>query len=139
LEEYRRIRALSIGLSPYLELIRIGSANLSANDSEHPTLSRLQRSAALLVAFANDIYSFAKEKKDGAPINLVSVLSNEFKLSIPEALDAAVETYNVDLAIFEREIATFNGLESSIRHYVNDIEDWVHGNLAWHGLSGRYA
>jgi hypothetical protein len=102
LDEYRRIRALSIGFSPYLELIRIASANLSENDFEHPTLSRLQRSATLLVAFANDIYSFAKEKKDGAPLNLVSVLSYEFKLSIPEALDAAVETYNADLAIFER-------------------------------------
>jgi hypothetical protein len=50
-----------------------------------------------------------------------------------------VEIYNEDLANFESEMATFNGADGPLGIYLQEIEDWVHGNLAWHGLSGRYA
>jgi 5-epi-alpha-selinene synthase len=123
---------------PFFDFIPLGGANLSANDFEHPTLARLRESASLLCGWANDVYSFAKETRDGYPINLVKVVANEFGLSTPAALGTAVELYNAELALFESEIAALNRMGVSIRNYVQGLEDFVHGNLAWHSLSGRY-
>jgi terpene synthase-like protein len=138
LDEYRRIRILSVAVFPFLSIISLEGANLSANDFEHTTVARLDASAALIIAWANDVYSFTKETKDGDPMNLVKVLSAEFGLSIPAAMHAAVELYNAELSFFENEIATLNGVGGNIRNYVQGLDDFVHGSVTWHGLSARY-
>jgi hypothetical protein len=138
LEEYRRVRALSIGLFPVFELIPLAGATLSTSDLAHPTVARIQMTAALLCAWVNDVYSFQKETKDGDPLNLVSVLANEYGLSVAEAMGAAAEVFNTDLALFEEDVATLDGKVEGLDDYVQGLRDWIYGNLAWTGLSGRY-
>jgi hypothetical protein len=141
LAEYRRVRALSIGLFPVFDVIQLEQIEgpiLSASDFAHPTVDRLRTSAALLCAWVNDVYSFQKEKKDGDPLNLVSVLAREYGLSVEEAMGAAAEVFNTDLALFEEDMASIEDVGDSLRHYLQGLDDWVHGNLAWTGLCGRY-
>jgi len=101
-------------------------------------VARLRASAALLCAWVNDVYSFQKERQDGDPLNLVSVLASEYGLSIAEAMGAAAEVFNTDLAMFEEDMVTLESVGEDLRCYLEGLDDWVHGNLAWTGLSGRY-
>jgi hypothetical protein len=138
LAEYRRVRTLSIGLFPVFDVIQLEGGTLSASDFAHPTVARLRASAALLCAWVNDVYSFQKERQDGDPLNLVSVLASEYGLSIAEAMGAAAEVFNTDLAMFEEDMVTLESVGEDLRCYLEGLDDWVHGNLAWTGLSGRY-
>ena len=65
-------------------------------------------------------------------MNLVSVLAREYGLS--EAMGAAAEVFNTDLALFEEDMASIEDVGDGLRHYLQGLDDRVHGILAWTGL-----
>jgi hypothetical protein len=139
-EEYRRLRAWSIGCLPVFDLIELGSGILSDEEAALPNLSRARETAALLCAWVNDVYSFPKEHADDEPMNLVSVLASQYDLSPGEALRTATHVFNTDWAVLDDLSETLREECPSLtlRAYLSGIEDWVHGNRAWTSLCGRY-
>ena len=140
IDEYRRLRAWSIGTYPVFDLIEPAHGHILPNAiAWRPDLVALRERAALLCAWVNDIYSHAKEQADGDALNLVAVLQREYGLNTQEAFGAAAEVFNTDLTMFEDQKRVVVGLHSeAVQSYVKGLEDWVHGNFSWTGLSQRY-
>lgn len=139
LSEYRRLRAWSIGTFPVFDLIELSKRPLSPAEAGAPELGVLKDRAALLCAWANDIYSFKKESDDGDPMNLVSVLARQYQLDLGEAFGAAAEVFNTDWALYQEERAHLLALKSeALNSYAGGLEEWIFGNLSWTALCRRY-
>jgi hypothetical protein len=139
-EQYRQLRAWSIGGFPVFDLIELASGVLTHEEAALPELKQLREATALLCAWVNDIYSFPKERSDKEPLNLVSVLEWHYGLDSNDALGAASEVFNTDLDVFEyvSDIIREKRPSPALVAYLDGLDDWVHGNCAWTGLSGRY-
>jgi hypothetical protein len=140
IEEYRKLRSWSIGTLPVFDLIELATGHvLPPEEAWLPALADLRERAALLCAWVNDVYSHAKEARDNDPLNLVSILSEQSGLTMPEAFGAAAEVFNADLGEFEIESAAIlTSASPGLRAYVHGLADWVHGNAAWTSASRRY-
>jgi hypothetical protein len=128
-------------VQPVLDLVELGTGVLPEHAASSPELAEARERACLLCAWVNDVYSFAKESAAGDPLNLVSVLARQYRLSVHEAVGAAAEVFNTDLAILEELTHRLaGGLSGSdpLSVYLTGVHDWVQGNLAWTGLCGRY-
>jgi hypothetical protein len=138
LDTYRIIRSESVGAYPVFDLIELEGALLEPHEVDAVSTSRHR--AALLCAWVNDIYSFPKERADADPLNLVTVLKRQYGLTADEAMGAAVQVFEIDLAIFDASCAKLREtpLRSSVEAYLRGLDQWVHGNTAWTATSGRY-
>jgi 5-epi-alpha-selinene synthase len=142
LSVYRSVRRWSIGVQPVLDLVELGLPyRLTPEMSAKRQMWELRDRAAMLCAWANDLYSFEKERDAGDPLNLVSVLRAERRLPIDRTFADAVGIYNDDLAAFEQVMQEFLadprtcGLE---RSYLDGVCDWIHGNHVWTRECRRY-
>lgn len=143
LSVYRSLRRWSIGVQPVLDSVELGLPRpLDTEMGKKEALWVLRNRAATLCAWANDLYSFDKERRDRDPLNLVSVLLRERGLGVELALADAVRLYNADLAAFDAACLAFldTGTTSSLEtSYVRGVRDWVFGNHQWTRQSRRYA
>jgi hypothetical protein len=140
LDGYRDLRALTVGAYPVFTLIE-PAASVSLDDAEatSPPFTALVRLAALLCAWVNDLYSFAKERDAQDRLNLVAVLETERGLPWSGAIDAAIAVFCADLSFFQTESLRLRASASpAALAYLGGLEDWVHGNRAWTELCGRY-
>lgn len=138
---YRELRRCTVGTSPVFAIIELGISGLvPAVEMQRPEVIEARAIAALLTAWVNDVYSFPKEAAASDPLNLVITLASEYRLDIPEALEQAVEVYNLDLAELERLIdqVRANPASDALNGYLQGLLDWVHGNRIWTRLCGRY-
>ncbi len=141
LSAYRSIRAQSVGAYPVFDLIELASEQLlSDDDAALSELASARELSARLCAWVNDVYSFPKERRDRDPMNLVAVIAREYALSDADALEQAVEVFNIVLDVLDAMAAVLRakGVSAALDAYVGGLEDWVHGNRAWTGLCGRY-
>jgi len=142
LSVYRSLRRWSIGVLPVLDLVELTLVHpLEAAMAGKESVWALRDRAATLCAWANDLYSFHKERDDRDPHNLVSVLMRERHLPIEDAFTDAVRLYNADLAAFERAILGFTIAPSTSTlevAYLRGVCDWVYGNHQWTRESRRY-
>lgn len=137
--EYRRLRAWSIGTFPVFDLIEFSKGPLSEKEAAAPELANLKERAALLCAWANDIYSYKKEANDGDGMNVVAVLKRQYGLDSAEAYGATAEVFNVDWTLFQQEKSLLLELESpALSEYAEGLEEWIFGNLQWTALCRRY-
>jgi hypothetical protein len=142
LSVYRSLRRWSIGGLPVFDLIELTLPRpLDDVMIGKESYWRLRDTASILCAWANDLYSFHKERHDRDPHNLVSVLMRERDLSDDQAFADAVRLYNADLAAFERLLDSFTLAPSSTRleiAYMRGLCDWVYGNHQWTRTCRRY-
>jgi hypothetical protein len=139
-DDYRRLRARTIGTPQVFALIELGrSTVVPAEEMRRPDVVEARRMAALLTAWVNDIYSYPNELAAGDPLNLVIALAGN-RLRPDEALAEAVELYNAELADLERIVEGIRASDGSraLATYLDGLLDWVHGNCAWTELCGRY-
>jgi hypothetical protein len=151
LDGYRVVRRDSVGAFPVFDLIELGSGLLPPEVARSPEIERARALGALLCAWVNDVYSFPKEQLDGDPLNLVTVIASSYALDVTDALGAAAQVFHTDLAFFESacddaRTAHVHARGERAAHrsvvvssYLDGLAQWVHGNTAWTGLSGRYA
>jgi hypothetical protein len=136
---YRQLRCWSIGAYPVFDLIE-----LSEGPASRPArfrLGELRYLGALLCAWVNDIHSHRKEQHDGDPLNLVTVLHKDGGLALEAAYHAAVDHYLADLDRFRAArdaLLEAPEVTDVDRAVARGLSDWVHGNNAWTGTSGRY-
>ena len=140
-EAYRELRALSVGTSPAFAIIELGRAGIVDDDEmSREDVREIRKTAALLTAWVNDVYSYPKESAAGDPLNLVIVLCSLYEIEPAVALELATEIYNLDLLEFERmalEVEA-SGCSVELREYFRGLADWIHGNRVWTKLCGRY-
>ena len=144
LSQYLRLRERTVGM--YTEYALFDVTHRLRTDDEFwidPDVRRLMSMAANIIGWANDVFSFAKEREAGDPHNVVLLCSAE--LGLDEA--AAIER---TLAMHNREMLRFVELEASVtaqRWVASELMDpflgllrhWIRGNLDWALGSRRYA
>ncbi len=139
---YRLLRKMSIGTIPVLDMIELSLKQvLNAEMHAKPLLNDLRNRTALMCAWVNDLYSYKKETSDHDPINLVTVLREQRKLTVDDAQAAAVKLFYEDLASFRALRAEFDRARDTSeleRRYTQGLEDWVFGNMAWSQNTLRY-
>ncbi len=140
-EEYRDLRALTVGTSAVFAVLELGLCGILPDEEAfRQEVVEARRTAALLTAWVNDVYSYPKESLVSDPLNLVSALARQYGLGIEDALSEAVEVYNLDLSELERltDQALERGGSAELRGYLEGLCRWVHGNRDWTQHCARY-
>ncbi|RWS24990.1 Terpene synthase metal-binding domain protein-like protein [Leptotrombidium deliense] len=143
LPDYLEYRHYASGIDPSLNLVEL-SRNIFIPDKviANPTIQRLSSICGNVIAFANDVYSFEKERKVGEINNLVIVMKNEYNISYQEAIKKATDFVNEEMKKYdalEPFVPSFGvELDKSVKMYLEGFRDWMTGNLDWGLSSGRY-
>lgn len=140
-DEYQRIRRASVGTYPCFTLIELAlPAVLSRELAESPALEAARDLATDIIAWINDIVSYAKESAFDDPHNLVTVLMRECGIDEVAAARATVEYHNSRFDNLEQIIAALMRSERSelLAGYVRGIQSWIRGVRDWSFASERY-
>lgn len=140
LEEFIRLRELTIGVHAFLDLIILQlGLDLPEEVMNHTYMKELYRLTARVFAWCNDFYSIEKDI-DREPLNLVLVLQHEFKLSIEAANDAAMSFHDNDV----REIVRLQSDVPDFGHYTNGVKKFawylgvmIQGQKDWYAIDTR--
>lgn len=143
IESYIRMRPLTGGLSIVTELIEIIEGyHLPAEVREHAAVRRLSGASHNIACWANDIISLAKELRCGEVNNLVVVLSNEFDLTLQEAVDRAARMHDAEVQVFVQTAAQLPSfgpaVDEILARYVSVLQARMRGILDWSYQSERY-
>ncbi|MFD0274138.1 hypothetical protein ACFVHB_09545 [Kitasatospora sp. NPDC127111] len=132
LAEYLDDRTHTSGGHPlYLHLLAPGMPPL---DEPLPSaLIGLAEQAFLIGALANDLVGFAVESRHGDPVNVITVLAQEFGLGLPEAHRAAGVLHAAQKHRFDTDLARLLGdpdLSGPQRTFARAVDGWVAGSAA---------
>jgi hypothetical protein len=138
---YLRMRMHSIGVLPFLDLVELAHGfAIPRVVAADPSMMRLRMRTARVIAYANDVFSYEKERRAGDPNNLVHLLMHHDGLSLPGAVDRVISLHDREVALFESEAASIPF--ASLPHVDQFIEGhraWMRGALDWQRLSRRYS
>ncbi|HTJ40286.1 MAG TPA: hypothetical protein VL738_44380 [Dactylosporangium sp.] len=143
LEEYRRMRHHSAATDMFFDLIEpMHGIELPRALLEDPDFDAARRAAGTVIGIFNDLISWPKEAAIGDHHNIVFAMQREHRLSLPDAVAAAVAEH--DAHMIEFQVAR-DRLET--RHWddraaivgITDLVHWIRGNLDWSLESGRYS
>ena len=109
---------------------------------DDPDYAAARRAAGTVIGIFNDLVSWPKEAAIGDHHNIVFALQREHRLTLAEAVAAAVAEH--DAHVIEFQVAR-DRLET--RHWTDrpaiigiaDLVHWIRGNLDWSLESGRYS
>jgi hypothetical protein len=123
---------------------RVGSGELNGQVVRLSSMQRLRRICAEVVAYTNDLVSYAKElRHNPSPNNLVHILRIHECLSLDDASEHVIDLVNEKVASFDDIVGGLPDLGSfqnaQIERYVRGQRAWMSGNLLWSLASGRYA
>lgn len=144
--EYRKLREISVGMYTEYALFDVThQCHLSDELWRDPHVQALMTLTANIIAFANDIFSVAKEKRIGDPHNLVLCLAQEHALSLQQAAEETAKIHNAEMQRFLSIESTYLGCESPARPleheatlFIDMFRSWIRGNLDWAMSSERY-
>lgn len=109
---------------------------------EHPIVQRLNLAANNAVAWANDIFSYEMEIREGITHNLVLVLQHEYQIPLQDAFDRAAKYHEAEMRTFIELSAQLPSFESEInvnlQHYLSGLRSWMRGSIDWYQESLRY-
>ncbi len=137
---YLRMRVHSIGVLPFLDLVELAHGfALPRVVCGDPTMMKLRLRTARIIAYANDVFSYEKERRAGDPNNLVHVLRHHDGYSIAGAVDRVVRLHDRELELFRREAAStpFAGIPH-VGDFLEGHRAWMRGALDWQRMSRRY-
>lgn len=140
-EDYVLMRRITGATFTCFALIDIaGGYRVEAEEWHHPDVRTLSDLACDLIGWDNDLLSYAKERdNDKARHNLVTVLATHRKLPLQEALQEVSNMHNAAIAAFVARRAALDSWASiPVRRYVQGLEHWVRGHIAFSLGSARY-
>jgi hypothetical protein len=141
--DYLRLREITVGMYTEYALFDVTHQVRTTDDFWiDPDIRRLEAMAANIIGWANDIFSFRKERSAGDPHNMVLLLGAERGLRPEEAVDRTA-------AMHDREMTRFLELMDATRRskcvpsellepFLGLLVGWVRGNLDWAYSSERY-
>ncbi|PSL44913.1 5-epi-alpha-selinene synthase [Chitinophaga niastensis] len=143
-DDYIRMRLFTGAVLPDVILIDIiEKIYLPESLLQHALLQRMVLAASNIICWANDMFSFGKESKQGDVHNLVLVLQHANQSTLQQALDEAARMHNEEVAIFAtlEKLLPFRGDETDaeLLRYVSILRAWIAGNFEWSlNDTGRY-
>jgi Terpene synthase family 2, C-terminal metal binding len=115
-----------------------GNIYLSEEVYFDPAVSRLTECSRNCVCFANDLFSLGKESEESqnaGEYNLVGVMRNKYKMSIPEAIKAAAEHHDDQMREFvslTKVACHFDpATNAMIERYIGALKLQMIANIEW--------
>ena len=139
--DYVRMRTQSIGVLPFLDLVELSlDFAIPRVVCADPALMSMRVRTARIIAYANDVFSYEKERRAGDPNNLVHVLMHHDHATFPDAVDRVVRLHDREVALFEHEARTlpFIGTIPHVDAFIEGHRAWMRGALDWQLASRRY-
>lgn len=119
---YFNIRSASVAMIPTCALIEYAEEfELPDEVKNHLVIKTMHELATKIVFLSNDIFSLEKDMINQWP-NSVTVIQNEYKLSLDDALNTTVDLHN-------KCVFSFIDLESNIPSFGNKIDPFLHGYI----------
>ena len=141
---FMKTRASTIAAYPYIDLILMtDQIALPPEVFEHPIVKRLELATINIIAWSNDLFSFNKEMKAGHNnFNLVTVLQQEYQVSLQQAFDHAAELHNTEVQLFIdllAQVPSFGTkIDGNLERYLLGLRFWIRANLDWSAGTERY-
>ena len=140
---YEINREYTVLMYPYLEMIEAETGFLLSDDVyNHPLIQRLRVLTSRIVGWQNDIQGLNKELSlETETSNLVIVLQRERELSLQDALTAAMEIHDKDLAEFvalEKLLPEFGSCQRQVERYVLGLGTFIQGVNSFYLDTTRY-
>ena len=142
LEQYlvARIRSGSVELC-VMALDIAGGYEVPEADLQRPDVAAMVEAVCLLIGLDNDLLSYSKEHRGtGDVVNIVDVVSGHDKVADPQAawqISLSVRDRIMDLFLRSREHVG-PSVSAPTRRFIDDMSNWVRGNLDWSLSSARY-
>ncbi len=142
LNTYFGIRCTSVGVLETLHLIEYaGDFELPDEVHNHPIIKALHELGTKLIFLSNDIVGLEKDLRSGWP-NTVTILQQEYGLTLSDALTQAVELHNDCVFSFidaESKIPSFGReIDPFVRGYVEGMRFVVRGIAQYQYDAERY-
>jgi hypothetical protein len=143
LAEYRAMRYQSAATDMFFDLIEpMHGVELPAAVLDDADFRTMRRAAGMIIGIFNDLISWPKEVAVGDHHNIVFAFQREHRLSLDDAVYAAVAEHDERVAEFmaarERLEAGPWAADEAVTTTVNDLVHWIRGNVDWSLESGRY-
>jgi hypothetical protein len=139
---YLKMRATTIGLQPQFLLGELAEGiAIEAEHKAHPLVQRMMLSTSNCVGWANDLFTWEKEREAGEFHNLVRLLADERRISIDEAVVRVVALHNDEVRNFlalEEQLPSFGERDDDVHAFVAMLKSWMRGHLDWAQETGRY-
>jgi len=138
LRDYLPMREVTVGIWVELALSEL-ALGIELTTRERAETHQISRLACNLIGWANDIFTFEKERAAGDPNNLVLVLAKSLGGDLRSALGRAIQMHDREaneLALHLAQIR-LTGSDAAQR-YAATLGYWVRGHLDWARETGRY-
>jgi len=142
--EYVTMRPYTGALFADVEAIEIiEKVYLPAHILQHFIVQRLVLACNNIVCWANDIFSCAKEARQGDVHNLVLVLQHERNIPLQDAVNETLRMHNEEVKLFtalEKLLPSFGAdLDKELERFLSVLRSWITANYDWSFLdTGRY-
>jgi hypothetical protein len=142
LSEYRRMRHHSAATDMFFDLIEpMHGVELRRELLDDPDFAAARRTAGMVIGIFNDLISWPKEAAVGDHHNIVFALQRERRLTMEDAVLAAVAEHDAHVVEFQiardRLETRYRGDRTAIIG-IGDMVHWIRGNVDWSMESGRY-
>ena len=141
LDVYVPMREVTVGIHVETEIGELACGI----EIEEPTrgrrdLAALRRMASNIVGWANDLFTFEKELRQGESTNLVMVLAAAEGLDLTDAVARAAERHDDEVRSFIALGADILASDTNegVKKLVAMTRAWVRGHLDWAHETGRY-
>ena len=142
LTSYLPLREVTVGLQVMYGLAELLEGfSLPAAVHAHPLIQALARHTSNIVGWANDLFTYEKEFREGEIHNLVLVLMNELGISLTEAVVQATALHDNEIHSFLScidQLPSFGAADRDVACYVEMLRCWIRGHLDWAHETGRY-
>lgn len=142
--DYIEKRPYTGALFADIELIEVlESIYLPDEVRSHETVEQLSLACNNVVCWANDLFSFDKERRQGDVHNLVMVLKEERGLTLEDAVSEAARMHDAEVRRFislsESLPAFGEETNDELQRYITVLKAWMRANLDWSfGDTARY-
>lgn len=142
IEAYHNQRLYDSALFPAQDLIELAEGVVVDNRTiESEAIVRLRCACNHVVAYTNDLFSYAKEVvRFESPNNLVHVIMVNDNVDTQTAAARVVDIIHAELAAFVETVDILHhaGPDPARDRYVEGMKSWMRGNLVWSVETGRY-
>jgi 5-epi-alpha-selinene synthase len=143
LATYIKIRTFTIAAYNCFSLIQITDGiALPPEVIEHPVLKLLELAVNNVAIYINDIFSVAKEMREGNLHNLVLILQHSYQVSLQEAINRAAELHDAEVRNFielAAQLPSFGAeIDANLQRYILNLRFWMRGHVDWYQVTERY-
>ena len=108
----------------------------------HPVVQRLELAVNNVIARSNDIFSAAKEMREGNTHNLVRLLQHYHQIPFQEAVKRTASLHDAQVQTFielSTQLPSFGAeIDANLQRYLSALRSGMRGHLDWFVETGRY-